>query len=167
MLRNSSSPHIIVWVCQETSPTNLFKPAWLMQVEREIQRQNEYLRHAIDSPVRQLAAQMEDMYRRMHPDWVALIHSPIFHAMQRIQASASLSQALIDSSVLRAARAFETQGDSWRNVLDLPLQKLTEIDSQYQQLIHSVSMPALRAVSDEAIRYFQSASGLTEENGFT
>jgi hypothetical protein len=52
----------------------------------------------------------------------------------------------------------ERQNDIWRKLIDLPAQKLiSELDRQHQQLINSISMPALQAISNEALRYFESA----------
>jgi hypothetical protein len=129
----------------------LFEQPW-MQINRQIQRQNEYLRHIIDGQAQRLARDIQELYKRMNPDWAALINSGMFDAMQRIQQS---SKAVVDSAALRA---FENQTEIWRRLINLPTEKLIETDRQYQQLMNSISMPALHAISNEAILYFQSAS---------
>lgn len=141
--------------------SKLFDQPW-MRIEREIQRQNEYLRHIIDSPAQRLAREMQDLYSRINPHWEILINSPMFDAMQRIQESNYALRAIVNSPALSVARDLERQNDIWRKLIDLPAQRLSsEVDRQYQQLVNSMSIPALQAISNEALWYFGSASAFS------
>lgn len=130
-----------------------------MRLEREIQIQNEYLRKIIDSPAQRLAKDMQAQYSRMNSHWQNLINSPMFDAMQRIQESSYALRSIVDSPALRIARDLEKQNDIWRKLIDLPSHSLiNEATRQYQQLMDSVSLPALQSISNAAIRYFDSTS---------
>ena len=141
--------------------SRLFDQPWL-RIEREIQRQNEYLRHIIDSPAQRLARDMQDVYSRMNPHWETLINSPMFDAMQRIQEYSNALRTRVDSAALKIARDVERQNDIWYKLIDLPVQRLiNEAGRQYQQLINSMYLPALQAISNGALRYFESTSALS------
>jgi hypothetical protein len=133
-----------------------------MHAEREIQRQNEYLRHTIDSSAQRIAREMQEAYSRMNPHWEALITSPVFEAMQRIQESSAALRAIVDSPALRAAGDLGRYSAIWSRLIDLPAQGLiSETNRQYQQLINSMSIPALQAISNHTLRYFESASAFS------
>jgi hypothetical protein len=130
-----------------------------MNAERETQRHNEYLRHTIDSSAQRVAREMQEAYSRMNPHWEALITSPLFEAMQRIQESSAALRAIVDSPALRAAGELGRYSAIWSTLIDLPAQGLiSEANQHYQQLINTMSIPALQAISNHTLRYFESAS---------
>ena len=132
----------------------------MLQVEREIRRQNEYLRHIMDSPAQRIAKDMQATYITMNPYWESLIRSPVFDAMQRIQESMQAWRSIADSSVLRVVREIERQNEISRSLFNQSAyEAISRADRQYEQFIKSVSLPALQAISNGALRYFESATG--------
>lgn len=135
---------------------HLLSAPW-MHLEKELHRQTESLGHIADISSQRMIREVQATYSRISPQWESLIRSPVFEAMKEIQESTLRN--VTDHSVLRINQQLQHQNELWLKMLALPTQTLVAaVEERYRQVISSMSFPALQAISNEALRYFESAS---------
>ena len=137
---------------------NLFSAPWL-RISRDVGGQTEYLKHIADVPAQRMIREMQDAYSRISPDWVSLIHSPVFEAMKQIQEGTQALRQVMNSRAFGLTFDIQQRNELWLKLLASPAQvMIAESETRYQDIVSSMALPALQAISDETLRYFESAT---------